>query len=248
MNNEKKHFIYALLVFLLLLIFPFVSSKNIEVNYPSEVEENKEFNIEIKLIDFSEDTYDVKIEVLDENGERASKILQGSSWKSSFYYVNDAMINDKTKTFSLKVENYNGKGEIGIKIRDSAGKSIGFSGYNLTIKKANADSVNEKNNEEEQNEKNKNSNNENTIEDNITDKDNKKEVIVLSSSNLNSSKKLGIKNQTLTVIKLNAKDIKSGGNLENSSIKNNAFYGLIIFCVLITGLLLYKSYKNKRKN
>src|SRR3989344_2130943 len=63
-------------------------SSSIEVNYPEKVALNQEFSFKIKLINFSEDIYDMKIDILSAEN-RISEILNENVWKSTTYYIND---------------------------------------------------------------------------------------------------------------------------------------------------------------
>ena len=104
------------------------SAPSIELNYPSEIGLEQEFNFKIKLIGFDPGLYDVKIDILSE-GNRIAKILNNDTWKSTIYYINDIITPDKEKEFSMKIVEDFKDAEIEIKIRDSSDKSEIFSGY-----------------------------------------------------------------------------------------------------------------------
>ena len=121
------------------------TSPAIEVNYLEKVALNQEFSFKIKLINFDEDVYDVKIDIL-YNGNRISKILNGEVWKSTSYYVNDIINFDEEKEFLMKITEEFADATIEIKIKDSSEKIKIFQGYlisksNETINETGGESV-----------------------------------------------------------------------------------------------------------
>jgi hypothetical protein len=112
------------------------SAQNISVNYPSQIDYGKAFNVNVVLLNFSIDTYDIKIDITNSSGGRISEIWNGNSWQSTYNYVNDA-INTSVKndsSFSLNVTKfYNGTANIEIKVKGSGGASETFSGYSLNV-------------------------------------------------------------------------------------------------------------------
>ena len=115
----------------MLILSSFCGAKSIEFDYPEEIEVGEEFIVSIKLIDFEEDKYDVKIDIL-ENGERISKILNYDKWLSTFYYVSDVLEGEENFRM-LIVEDFE-KAEIIVKIRDSREKVDVFVGYEIKVK------------------------------------------------------------------------------------------------------------------
>ncbi len=158
-----------LIVFSIIILFTlgFASAKNITLNYPSEVNYGEIFNIELDLIDFAENLYDVKIDITTSEGKRISKILNKGEWKTTYNYVLDAIDSsaDTQKVFSLNItEPYTGTANIEVKIRNSVVNS--FSGYEIHVSQENSEENKnnreaESNNQTEENTNNPN-NNENT--------------------------------------------------------------------------------------
>ena len=104
------------------------TTPTIEVNYPEKVALNQEFNFKIKLINFDEDIYDVKIDILN-NENRISEILNENIWKSTLYYVNNLISPDQEKEFTMKITKEFENAEITIKIKYSSDEIKIFSGY-----------------------------------------------------------------------------------------------------------------------
>src|SRR3989344_5077287 len=95
------------------------SSPAIEVNYSEKVYLNQEFSFKIKLINFDDDIYDVKIDILSNE----------NIWKSTSYYVNNIISPNQEKEFLMKITKEFENAEITIKIKDSSEKAEIFSGY-----------------------------------------------------------------------------------------------------------------------
>ncbi len=109
----------ALFTLLLFFFLPFIFAQSIELNYPNEVQSEEAFEVALKLDNFSEGTYDVKIDVFVDGKHLAqTKILSGEEWKRSDWYVNGAISAGETKTFSLRVTNYSGDAELIVRIRN----------------------------------------------------------------------------------------------------------------------------------
>ena len=244
-----------LFVFISLFNIHFVSSQNISLTIPEEVNENEEFTLSLKLIDFPSDNYDVKIDLLGD-GKRVAKILNNGEWKSTYYYINDAINNGEEKEFRFKVENFNGDVSIDVKIRNSKDSTKSFSGYEISVIGV------EENSGENNNDNEKDSNKDNKVTEEVdnqidddqdasnnrnNDEDKLSNVINSSETSASSSSKLS--GEVVETIRLNSetKNIKSTENFLKSGKTNNyAFYGLIMFCFLLA--LLFMLNKIKRKN
>lgn len=210
-------FVSILVVFLLVNL---IYAKELNLEYEDSVIENEDFSIYLELIDFPEDIYDIKIDIFSEEGERISKIFNGNSWQSSFYYVNDFIENSERKEILLKVEDYNGEGFFEVKVRDSSGNYDYFDGYGIDIG--------------EKNSKDKEKVDEEEIE----------EELISAEIKVENKKSDVHSNQ---VIKINAKDIKTENNKEKQG-NGIAYLSLGIFFVLIISLLAYKNYRDKKKD
>jgi len=121
-----------LVIILFILFIPIISAQSISVSYPESIESGRQFNLNLKLIDFKNDTYDVKIEILG-RGERIARVLNYGEWKSTYYYVNNAVKNNEETIFQLELNNYTGDAEIEIKIKDSKGNLNVFANYTMNI-------------------------------------------------------------------------------------------------------------------
>lgn len=220
-----------------------VSAQNIILIYPDEVEINKEFKVELELINFSDDIYDVKIDIFG-NTERIANILNNGVWKSTYYYVQDAIdysANNK-ESFSLKItKEYAGIGKIDVVLRNSKDKLIKFAGYEINILVSS--------NPEE---------NGSPVE-NSTNKDNQKKTINNQDSSLkdetdkitgniinNKSEEVEIEENKTRIITLILKDNKIYKS-KNEYIKQYAIYGFIVFCMILAILLIAKKIKEKKK-
>ncbi|MEK6817230.1 MAG: helix-hairpin-helix domain-containing protein, partial [Nanoarchaeota archaeon] len=106
-------------------------SPTIEVNYSSKASLNKEFIFKIKLINFDQDNYDVKIDILS-NGIRIAKIFDETIWKSTNYYVNEIINPNAEKEFKMMITEEFENAQITIKIKNSNEKIETFQGYNLS--------------------------------------------------------------------------------------------------------------------
>ncbi|MDP2672242.1 MAG: lamin tail domain-containing protein [Nanoarchaeota archaeon] len=119
-----------------------ISNLSIGVNYPEKVSLNQEFIFKIKLINFDEGIYDVKIDILS-NENRISEILNENVWKSTSYYVNDIISPNTEKEFTMKITQEFENAEITIKIKDSSDKTKIFSGYLISKSNETIDEIEE---------------------------------------------------------------------------------------------------------
>ncbi len=91
--------------------------ESIELDYPSEVNCNEEFSIELEAYNFEDGVYDVKIDILSESDEtRIGKVWDPNEekWRSTNYYIN----------FILNMVNGEGLINLDFKIEDFEGEAI----------------------------------------------------------------------------------------------------------------------------
>ncbi|MEK6855236.1 MAG: hypothetical protein AABX73_03360 [Nanoarchaeota archaeon] len=80
------------IIFLILLQLSLVSSLEFDINYPKQVEQNKEFTVSISSAPPPEESYDVKIFV-NKHTKEFSEIYDGEKWRSPFSYLSSAYPN-----------------------------------------------------------------------------------------------------------------------------------------------------------
>jgi len=137
----KRVQIIILVLFIILSMAGLVVSQEIELDFPESVNSWEEFEVDLNLINFSADIYDIKIDIFGE-GTRLSKIWEGDSWQSTYNYVDDIIDfpNEEGKTFRLNItENFEGVADIEVKTRNSAGSIKVFEGYQININSADVD-------------------------------------------------------------------------------------------------------------
>src|SRR3989344_8981457 len=100
--------ILILVMFLLVIGVRFIHAGSIELDFPKETLSDTEFKVNIKIIDFADGVYDLKIDIVNEAGERISRILNNGVWKSTNYYVLKTILNNEEKEFSIKILGYAG--------------------------------------------------------------------------------------------------------------------------------------------
>jgi hypothetical protein len=219
------NYIYILFCFCLIIFGTFLST------------------FKVKLIDFPEGVYDVKIDIL-ENGERIAKILNNEEWESTWYFIKDIISSEEEKEFSIKITESATKGNITIKIRDSSDTSKTFTDYNISIK--NETTIPEEN--PSKNNLNENNTSQENLEENSTDKEEineekPKEKISYESDNTQPEQKEEVKESEIEnkqqLIRLTTKaiDNKEDKNYDKS---NYATYCLIGFCVVLIVIFLSK--------
>lgn len=221
-------------ILFILFLVENVSAQNISIDYPEEIRVGEEFDFKIELVDFEDDIYDIKIDVL-AGGERIAQIWNNGEWKSTYYYINDVIGENEEKEFLLKVMNYIENADIEIKIRNSKGISKSFSGYKIKVEKAEEQETSETqtlSEDEEDDEKEQ--------EDDNEDSDNRDTESERSNPSVNIVETKKIENE---IIILSSKDIKTNGDSSNQDKNKKAFYGLAIFC----GLLLCLFFVQRRK-
>jgi len=112
----------GIIILILLLSINFVLAEDIEFNYPENVIVGEEFEVEITLLNFSEDIYDVKFEIKDGSENIAERFWE-DVWKSTFFWMNDAIDTSEkdNEKFRLNInKDYEGLKDIIVKIRDSS--------------------------------------------------------------------------------------------------------------------------------
>ena len=119
----------AIILFIVFWIgISLISAQEVNFSYLENVIVGKEFNVKIILINFSNDNYDVKFEIL--NGTtNIAKRFWNNEWKSIFYWIDNAIsLSEKNnETFRLNItENYEGLNNISVKIRNSFNKEFKF--------------------------------------------------------------------------------------------------------------------------
>ena len=130
---------YLILFSLLLTVFfsSLVSSQEIELTLPDEVGIGEEFFVSLKLIDYKgiDNSYDVKIDMTDK-GVRIGKILNDGVWKSTYYYIIDALKTDQAGDFTLRTDNSitSDKINLEVKTRSKSGEIKTYSGYEIKVK------------------------------------------------------------------------------------------------------------------
>lgn len=234
------------LILIVLFTLSLVNGQEIEVGIPDSVEFGDEFEIGVKLIDFGEDTYDVKIDIKGAN-ERISRIWNGNDWQSTHYYVNDIIEEvGGDCDFKMKIsKHFDGSASIEIKIRDSTGSYKSFSGYNINVEDkedSEDDEELDENNEEDETEEDGSKED----EDNEDEKESSEEIEVSSEEIIEESEEnvdeviiLGSNNDNQE-----SESIKTEENIVYQSkseiIKKYSIYAFAILCVFICILLIIK--------
>jgi hypothetical protein len=111
-------------------------AESINITYPENVIVGEIFEINLTLIDFSEDIYDIKIDIYNEtnNSQRLSEIFNGDSWQSTYNYFNNATNTSEalSSIFQLNItKNYGGTANITIKIKNGTTRT--FENYQINI-------------------------------------------------------------------------------------------------------------------
>jgi len=240
-----KKVLFILLI-LILLFIPLIFAKSIQIDYPSSVKVNEEFSLNLKLIDFPADIYDIKIDINPE--ERIAQIYNNGIWKSTFYYVNDAISlpnSSNERNFKLKViKDFQGIVPLEIKIKSSKDIASSFLNYTLNVEgiKIEQETTTENETEEEPEETE-----ENISEDEIADDEELINVEEGSIVKISAKEIQEITEEEVKTIILTPKDIKSEIDKEQLSKNKLAIYGLVVFCILLVFLFIFKKRK-KEKN
>ena len=218
------------IVMLLILFYltQIISAQSINVDYLDKVNSGKEFFVEVELVGFDPGIYDVKIDILG-NGNRIAKILNEGNWKSTYYYVNEAVKENKGK-FNLIVEDYVGSADIEIKIRKTGSSSAKtFGGYSIEF-------VENENSNDETN----SSNEKYDLEENKIEKKNIIPEVIENDENYES-----VKNTENEIIQLSQNIKRVDGENKEGKKRIYAVYGFVLFSILILLLFVLKFITSK---
>jgi len=229
------------LIFLFVLFIPLVFAQSIQVDYPSSVKVNEEFSLNLKLIDFTADTYDIKIDINPDG--RIAQIYNNGIWKSTYYYINEAISVSNSSNegnFKIKIiKDFQGTTPLEIKIKSSKDITISFTNYTLNIEGVETNETTTGNN----------SNNENNPAEEKVEEEN--DIIKIDTEEIQNTTKEETEIIILTPLTTskpsNPKDIKSEIDKEELNKNKLAIYGLIVFCILLVFLFIFKK-RNKEKN
>ena len=97
----------AMAISLLTLLFlPLISSLEVRLDSPKEVEHSKEFKVQLLPLDGIEGIYDVKIYAEDplSNPKTISQILNNEKWQSSYYYIKESFPTQTEYTLQINKE------------------------------------------------------------------------------------------------------------------------------------------------
>ena len=129
----KKEIWIVLVLFLVLnltivLNLNLVLAEELNISYPLNVNVGEVFWVNLSLINFTEDSYDIKIDMLNDSKHIIKRYWDGE-WKSGNYYIGDA-INlsiDNSRIFEINVtEDYEGNNSLIIKLRNSNNIIVSF--------------------------------------------------------------------------------------------------------------------------
>jgi len=127
------------------VILSCLKAENISLEYNSSVSFGRIFQINLTLINFTTGMYDIKIDIYNQTtSNRLSEMYNGTSWKSTNYYFNNATNTSlsNTSSFLLNItENYNGTANVTISIKKGSSIST-FTNYFINITPDYASSVN----------------------------------------------------------------------------------------------------------
>jgi len=133
LNVMPKLRVFGVSLFFALALISCASSQEISFDYPEEVHYGEEFEVTLELLDFEQEVYDVKIDIIGD-GSRIARIWNGEKWSSTIYYVNDAIDTSESNesVFSLNItQKYNGTAFIEVKIKSGSTKS--FPDYEIEV-------------------------------------------------------------------------------------------------------------------
>ncbi len=257
-RNSRCLELTLIFIFSFVFLINCIDAKNISFSYPNEIFYGETFSVEVNLIDFPDDDYDVKIEAI-ANDLRLVRIFDVSKSKyvSTYYYIFDAIKKlERSARFTLNVtEDYQGPANLIVKVRDSSGKADSFPNYIVDVKKRTNIKIEQNQEEMGENYSVKISEEENNQKDKI-DEVNKSEsdlIDNIDTKNINVEKTIENLSTNEKIIYLEPKSIKKPENKEiifqsdNEKIKKYAIYGFVIFCILVIILVILENVK-KDKN
>ncbi|MCR4327125.1 MAG: hypothetical protein NUV46_00920 [Nanoarchaeota archaeon] len=232
---------FVLITFVFITTINFILAGNISLSYPQEVEVGEEFTITLSMIDFPEGGYDIKFDTHNSMGENLFRIFDGTTWKSSNYYINNIISNNEEKDFLVKVLEYEGNIDFRIRIRKTGASAVflDFEGCSITSIQSSGGGGSGTNN----NSSTTNNNNTNSDPEEEEEENEEEDYIKKLSSNIPLEKE--VKEANLTPINLNPKNIKSSESKENSGSVDYSKYSLVAFCILLLFLYIIKP-KNKK--
>lgn len=232
--------LFLLIAVINLILIPLIYSQEIELDYLKKIKFNEEFEITVNLINFSDDIYDLKFEILDNNKNIAKRFWE-DQWKSTHFWIKNAFAENE-KSFKLKItEDYQGENNFKVKIRNSK-KVWVFEGFKINIYSGEENENRETKNNKDNKKKLENNNilNKNeTIyktEDKLENKtkvvdrnviEDKGKVIVLS--NKLNEKVESIKTQNYVIYES-----------KTEKIKKYSVFGFAILCVALSLLVVWK--------
>jgi len=239
----------CLAVIVLFLFLPIlVCSREINLEYPEKID-TEEFSISLTLNDFPDDNYDVKIDFLS-NGKRITKISDPiSGYKSTYYFISDAIKSGNNQaSFNFKItEEYNGKSDIEVKIRDSKDKTFSFKGYATEMSfseiieetnKENDENVDE--NKVDNDKKTDKNNNENAQDKQIENRQENSTTLILQEQFSNNNEIIHLKSSPQDIKNQEDKQKIVVVKSKDNKIKEYSLYGFTLFLIFILALLITK--------
>jgi hypothetical protein len=112
-GKANSKIIGMLYISLLIFLIPLSSSADFSLTSPNQITQGEEFTTSIVI--GSQEIYDVKISIENEEGKALSKTLNNEIWKSSFYYIKFAL--PRQKDFKIIISDLSGETEICAKLR-----------------------------------------------------------------------------------------------------------------------------------
>ena len=97
------------------------AEETIVFNFPSSVNYGESFNVDLTLNNFTTEIYDIKIDIINNYGDRIGEIYDGNSWQSTNYFVNEIIdtSSSNSSSFSLNItERYEGIANLTVKVRE----------------------------------------------------------------------------------------------------------------------------------
>jgi len=216
-----------------------VSALNVSLSYPDKVEINQEFEVAISLNDFEDGDYAVKLDIINGDEKRISKIYDEnlSDWKSSYYYVKDVVASGETEGIvKMIVYEYGENSVINVKVKDSKGAVKTFNGnsngWTVFI-----------NNPEDKLSDLKSLDGNNKTSEKTRVRQTEEETIVLSSPTAD----LVSENNASDIAKLESKSIKSNLYMSNQEkVKQYCVYLFFVFLLLIIVFFILRRSLRKR--